>query len=237
MMNYMLERRRHRRVGLETMNIQAKTVLSSDCKILDIGLQGVRVATTQWLNLNNEYSIKFNINGRQVFNKGTVRWARLVDSQKGKNQDSVPVYMTGIEFNAVLTDKAKDIIDVMDEFSEDKEKRFSGKRLQIKTPAKAVFNVLREYPIKQISSGGMLVETDHEFLPDETFSWAFNFPEEVNIIRCRGRIVSCQRTLIDHRKRYSVGIEFIDIEKEERVKLARFIMKAICSELKTSLLN
>ena len=230
-------RRRHKRVDLEATNIQAKTVLSSNCRILDIGLQGVRVATTHCLNLDSEYSIKFNINGRQVFNRGTVRWARLVGNQKGSHQDSIPLYMTGIEFSSVLTDKAKDIIDVLDRCAEDKEKRMSGQRLQIKTPAKAVFNVLREFPIRQISSGGMVVETDHELQPGETFSWAFNFPDDVNIIRCRGRVVSCRRTIFQHRKRYSVGLEFIDLQQEDRVKLARLIMKAMCSEMKTSLMN
>jgi hypothetical protein len=236
-MDFMLKRRRHKRVDLEATSVQAKTFLTSDCRILDMGLQGVRVATTQWLNLDNEYSIKFNINGRQVFNRGTVRWARLVGNQKGRNQDSIPIYMTGIEFSAVLTDKAKDIIGVLDEYSEDEEKRFSGQRLQIKTPVKAVFNVLREYPIRQISSGGMLVETDHELQQDKILSWAFNFPDDVNIIRCRGRVISCRRTVLHHRKRYSVGIEFIDLQQVDRVKLARFIMKAMCSELKTSLVN
>ena len=236
-MNETTERRRHKRVGLEATLVQAKTVLTSNCRVLDMGLQGVRVATTQWLNLDSEYSIKFNINGRQVFNKGTVRWARLVGSQKGSHQDSIPVYMTGIEFNSVLTDKARDIMDVLDRCAEDKEKRIVGQRLKIKTPATAIFNVLREYPIRQISSGGMIVEADHELQPGQTLSWAFNFPNDINIIRCRGKVVSCRRTVIEHRKRYSVGIEFTDLQQEDRVKLARFIMKAMCAELKKTMLH
>jgi len=232
----MVKRRRHRRIDLEYMNVQARTILTSECKILDMGMRGVRLATTQRLNINDKYSIKFNIDGKRILNKGTVRWARLVGNQKGQNQDSIPLFMTGIEFDSVLTDKGEEILHVLDECSGNVGKRFGGKRVRIHAPGQTVLNVFREYPIKQISSGGMLVETDQEFVLDKRFFWAFNFPED-DIIRCQGRVASCLETFTNNMKRYNIGIEFMDVQKEDRINLTRFILQAMVHELKTSLLN
>lgn len=236
-MNSMVKRRRHKRIDLENIHVQAKTVLSSECKILDMSLKGVCVATSQWLNINNEYSIKFHLDGKPVSNKGTVRWVRLVGNKRGNNQDSIPIYLTGIEFKDVLTDSGRDIIHVLDEYSENKENRLRGNRFKINAPGKAVFNVLQEFPIRQISSGGMLVEADHELLPGGAFPWTFYFPGDDDIIRCKGRIISRLETFSHTKRRYNIGVEFVDMQKEDRRKLARFVMKAMFSELKTALLN
>ena len=236
-MNNIINRRRHKRIALGHLNVQAKTVLSSECKILDMGLKGVCIATTHWLSLNNSYSIKFNLDEKRISNKGTVRWVKLVGNKKEGNLDSMPVYMTGMEFETVLTESGKDIARVLTEFSENGEKRLSGHRVKLKNNGKAVFNVLHEYPIRQISSGGMLVETEHELRLGEIFSWAFNFPEDVNIIRCRGRITSRIESFSTNRKRYHAGVQFVAMEKEDRIKLARFVMKAMISGLKAPSLH
>ena len=236
-MDYMAKQRRHRRVNLEHMNVQARTILTSDCKILDIGIRGACLATTQSLNIDDEYSIKFNVDGRRIINKGTVRWARLVGNQKGNDQESVPIYMTGLEFKSVLTDKGQEIVHVLGACSESGERRYSGKRLLISAPRKTILNVFREYPIKQISSGGMLVETDQEFPADKLFFWAFNFPKDDDIIRCQGRVASCRETFMNNRKRYNVGVEFVGVHREDRILLSRFVMRAMVRELKTTLLN
>ena len=219
------------------MNVQASTILTSECNLLDVGIRGVRLATTQPLNIDDNYLIKFNVEGRRIINKGTVRWASLVGNQKGNDQESVPLYMTGLEFKSVLTAKGQEMIHVLGACSGKDERRYSGKRLQITTSRKTVLNVFREYPIKQISSGGMLVETDQELPPDKRLFWAFSSPEDGNIIRCQGRVASCRETFMNNRKRYNIGIEFVEVQKEDRRRLTRFVMKAMVDELKISLLN
>lgn len=230
----MINRRRHKRIGLEHLDIPAKTVLTSECAILDMGLQGIRLITTQWLNINSDYSIKFNLDGRLVSNKGTVKWVKLIDSKKSDNQDSTPIYIAGIEFQSVFTDDGKDIIHVLDEYSANEENRLSGMRLKIDSPGKAVFKILQEYPIRQISSGGMLVETNLELPLEKIFPWAFSFPGEDTVIRCNGRIVSRIKLFSKNQKRFQSGIAFQDMQNKDRTNLARFIMKTVCSEVKTA---
>jgi hypothetical protein len=202
-----------------------------------MGLQGVCLATTQWLPINNNYTFKFNLDGKLVSNKGTVRWVKLVGNKKGENQDSVPVYLTGIEFKSVLTDKGRDLARVLDEYSTQGEKRLSGKRFKINAPGKTVFNILHEYPIRQISSGGMLVETDLELHLEKTFPWVFSYPGDDRPIQCKGKVVSRLETFTENKRRYSIGVAFTDLQHEERKHLARFIMKAMFQGLKTSLMN
>jgi hypothetical protein len=233
----MINRRRYKRIGLEHLDIPAKTVITSECEILDMGLQGVRVITTLWLNINSEYSIKFNLDGKLVSNKGTVKWVKLIDSKKSDNHDSTPVYMAGIEFQSVFTDDGKDIMHLLDEFSVNEEHRLSGTRLKIDSPGKAVFKILQEYPIRQISSGGMLVETDLELPLEKILPWAFSFPGEDTVIQCNGRIVSRVKAFSKNQKRFQSGIAFQDLQKRDRTNLARFLMKAMCSDLAASLLH
>jgi hypothetical protein len=233
----MLKKRRHKRISLQDMDIQAKTVVSSECRILNMGLQGVCLATTQWLPINNDYSLKFNLDGKLVSHKGTVRWVKLVGNKKGEKQDSVPVYLTGIEFKSVLTDKGRDIIHVLDEYSTKGEKRLSGNRFNINAPGKAVFNILHKYPIRQISSGGMLVETDLALHLEKTFPWTFSFPGDDRIIQCNGKVVSRLETFNKNKRRYDIGVAFTDMQQENRIHLTRFIMKAMFHGLKTATLN
>ena len=235
MVNIQPERRRHRRIDLEHVDVQAKTVFPVLGKILDIGLNGVCLSTTQWLTINNDYSIKFHLDGKLVSHKGTVRWVRLVGTKKGNNHDAIPIYLTGMEFTSVLTDNGKDIMKILYTFSEKGRKRLGGERLKLKTPAKAFFHILKNCQIKQISSSGMLIETDLKFLPGEEYCWAFDFPGHDRLVRCKGKIVS--RGEIFSKRRYHFGVVFSDMRKEDRKNLARFIMEAMFSGEKPSLLN
>jgi hypothetical protein len=231
------ERRRRKRIGLEHMEVTAKTVIPTECKILDIGMNGVCVATTQWLPLNNNYSFKFHHNGTTVSNTGTVRWVKLVGTKKGSNEDSVPIYMTGMEFKSVVTDTGRGFLRVLDTYADKEDNRQNGNRFKLKLPAKAVFNLLKECRIRQISTGGMLVETDLNLLSDQPYSWAFSFPGDDHVICCTGRIVSHAEIFNKSSRRHHFGVAFTDMKTENRKNLTRFVMKAMFTGLKASLLN
>jgi len=229
------ERRRHKRIGLEHLHVQAKTVFPAAGNLLDMGLNGACFSTSQWLPINNHYLIKFHLDGRLVSHTGTVRWVRLVGTKKGNHHDAIPLYLTGIEFTSVLTDNGKDILEVLNRFSGKRGQRLGGKRLRLTPPAKAVFPMLKECRIKQISSGGMLIETDLEFFQGESYYWAFNFPGNGHPVRCKGRIVS--RVEFPGSRQYNYGVIFSDMRKEDRKNLARFILEAMFSGTKPSLPN
>lgn len=235
-MNAFAQKRRHKRIGLEHMDVAAKTVFSSECKILDIGLNGVCIATTQWMTTDHDYSIKFHLDGKLVSNSGTVRWVKLVGTRQGGNGDAVPIYMAGIEFKSVFTGTGRDIIHLLNTYAENKENRLSGKRFKLKTPAKAFFHILKDCRIKQISSGGMLIETDLDFLVNNKYSWAFHFPGDDRIIRCKGRIASRIGSSGSSRL-HRMGVAFVDMQKDDRINLTHFVMKAMFTGLKTSLLH
>lgn len=234
-MNIQPEKRRHKRIGLEHLDIQARTVFSAAGEILDVSLNGACLSTTQWLPINNDYAIGFYLDGKFFSHTGTVRWVKLVGTKKGADHDAIPIYTTGLEFTTVLTDDGKDIMNVLHTFSENRGQRLSGKRLKLAPPVKAIFPVLKECQIKQISSGGMLIETDLEFSPGESYYWAFNFPGQDRLVRCHGKIIS--RTGTSDKNRHTFGIAFSNMLSEDRKNLARFIMEAMFSGEKAVLLN
>src|ERR1700693_4021338 len=107
LMNTQPEKRRHKRIGLGHVDAHAKTVFPAEGKILDIALNGICLSTTQRLTMNNDYAIKFHLDGRSVSHTGTVRWVKLVGTEKNYNLGAIPLYMTGMEFTSVLTDNGK----------------------------------------------------------------------------------------------------------------------------------
>ncbi len=217
------------------MDVQARTVFSAAGEILDVSLNGACLYTTHWLPINTDYALGFYLDGKFFSHTGTVRWGKLIGSKKGDNHDAIPIYMTGMEFTTVLTDNGKDIMSVLHTFTENRGQRLSGKRLKLAPPVKAVFPVQKECQIKQISSGGMLIETDLEFSPGESYYWAFNFPGQERLVRCSGKIVS--RVGTSDKRRHTFGIAFSHMLREDRKNLARFILEAMFSGEKPALLN
>lgn len=235
MVNTQPEKRRHKRIELAHLDVQAKTVLSAAGEIHDVSLNGVCLSTHHPLTINHDYAIGFYLENKFFSHTGTVRWVKLIGTKERNKHEAVPIYMTGLEFITVLTENGKEIIKVLQAFSENRGERLSGKRLRLAPPAKAVFPVMKDCQIIRISSGGMLIETDLEFFPGETYYWVFSFPRKDQLVRCQGEIVSSLE--IGDRRRHRYGIAFLDMLKEDRKNLARFILEAMFSGEKDRLLH
>lgn len=75
---------------------------------------------------------------------------------------------------------------------------------------------------RQLAEGGAFLKTDIPFDADEALQVAFALPGETSSIRCRARVCYCLRGGRSGRA-VGVGLEFVDMEDEDRKRLAVFL--------------
>jgi len=220
----MTERRKHRRHIVEGMGIYAKTLLNAEVEVLDISPSGGSIRGTKRFNIGGEYIFKFEHEYRVISLKGIIVWEKLTGSNKIAEGEAVPIYTAGIEFRDVSTDKAGQLKDFISEkIQELRERRLSGIRIKIRPPEKAVLSCFEACVVKDISLGGMRVETEREPTVEALFPLEVIFAEDENSIRCQGRVAFYHAVSGETPARYSVGVEFMEMIDGDKLRLNRFI--------------
>ncbi len=94
-------------------------------------------------------------------------------------------------------------------------------RYSIFTHEKARMNYPTTFPVKKISLGGMLVETETELLEGERYPMAIYLSDSEPPVRFKGRVAS----KIPSGNGFEIGVEFCDMRDDDRDRLASFIRK------------
>lgn len=147
----------------------------------------------------------------------------LKEEVKGKK---FPIYEVGMRFDDVLTEKGADILSFIRENIPDNaiKARVQGLRVKIIQPEKTVILDDREsYYVKMIGLGGMLIESKGELEIEGRFPMEMSFPEDIKPIKFLGRTAYCMAIPDKTPKRYDTGIEFMEMNEKDRVRLKEFI--------------
>jgi hypothetical protein len=220
----MAEKRKYQRYVVEGMGIFAKTLLNTEVEILDISINGGSVRGTKRFTIGGEYTFKFEHRDKTISTKGIIVWESLTDSEKLAKGETIPIYTAGITFRDVLTDKGKQLKEfIAEKMQEIKEIRLSGVRIKVHPPEKARLCSLETCVVKEISLGGMRVETEREPSVEELFTLELLLPEHGDSIHCKGRVAFYHETSGETAKRYTAGVEFLEIIDEGRLSLMRFV--------------
>jgi Tfp pilus assembly protein PilZ len=223
----MLDKRRNKRIVVEGLDIRAKTIFATEVELLDISRGGISFNCSRRLNIGSQYSIRLELKDSFIMIKGNVIWAKLVGIKSSPDGASAPIYVAGIKFQDVLTDNAKQIMDLIGENLDGKEeRRIYGIRFKNDIHEKAILHYLQTYTVKKLSLSGMLIETDQNFPEEKTFSLELLLQKDKNPILCRSRVASCSEITRNKEKRYNIGVEFVDISKDDKLRLKGFINNA-----------
>jgi Tfp pilus assembly protein PilZ len=198
-------------------------VVSTEVDIHDISPTGVSISGPKRLNIGREYALRFGGEGDILALKGIVKWEVLAGNRKVSQEDFIPIYMAGIEFKNVLTDRAARIIEFIKKIADVKDERLKGIRVKIRTHEKAVLCCMETYSVKLISLGGMLIETKHELPVEDIFPMELTFPDDDIPIHFRGKIACCQEVQTEGVRHYKTGIEFIDMETGDKSRIEAFV--------------
>lgn len=216
-----MTKRRFTRFSVEEMGIHAKASFAAEFELLDISLGGARIRGTKSLKVGGNYTLKLECEGTLLPLDCTVVWEKLSGSVKGEEGESIPLYTAGVEFKDIFTEKFGGLIRFLRDWKILDEQRLKGLRIRILGRRRAVVNYEETYPVRLISFGGMLVETDRKFEVEKRLPMALLLPGEETALEFKGRVASCLRG----RKEgcFDIGIEFMEISEEDKKRLEGFL--------------
>ena len=218
----MIEKRKHPRYVVEGMGVYARTIFNTEVEILDISASGGSVRGTKRFVIGSEYSFKFEHKSMPVSLKGVIVWEKMSGTRRIAEGQAMPIYTAGIEFRNGLDEKRMEIIRgiLVDRA---RERKLRGVKLKVKPPEKAVLSYLETCMVRDVSLGGMRIETEQEPSVNTIFELGLILSDDEEPINCKGRIAFYHEISEEKRRRFSAGVEFIDMSDAGKSKLVRFI--------------
>lgn len=218
----MIEKRKYPRYVVEGLGIYARTIFNTEVEILDISVNGGSFKGAKRFCIGCEYSFKFEHGEGNLSVKGVVIWEKLAGTVKIAEGEAMPIYTVGVEFKNGLADKRmEELKEIM--IDKVRERRVGGIRVSTSPSEKAVLSYLETCMVRDVSLGGMRIETGQEPTVDTTFSLELVLPEDERTISCKGRIAFYKELPEKTPRRYSVGVAFVDMAGEDASGLRRFI--------------
>ncbi|MEW6107665.1 MAG: PilZ domain-containing protein [Nitrospirota bacterium] len=222
-------KRRYKRFVVEQMDINAKTLFATGTELLNLSIAGACVKANKSLKLDHRHLIKLGRQDSPFTLQSVVVWENLSDSLHNSGGEIVPVYRAGIAFNNVSPDKLIKLKDFIRESGIPNETRISDEfkpsflRFKIHDNKKAVMYHTKVSAVKKISLGGMLIELPDRLQIESRFPMALFLTGEGLPIKFQGRIASCIEHCNTKSSRFDVGIEFMAMEDNDRLRLNKFI--------------
>ena len=224
------ENRRYKRFSVDIMEINGKMVLATYVKILDISIGGISFKANRRLNIASEYTIKMESKGRELTVKGFIVRSLLSESIKDAHGNVVPVYIAGMKFSDTSETKMEEIKAFIANNLKDVNKQVdlcspSGKRLYlrviIKDPEQSVLNVEESCKVKNISLGGMCIESEHALEIGSVVPVQVLFAEGRSI-SVTVKIVSSILNSNNGLAQYDIGTAFLEMPEKDREILNEF---------------
>jgi c-di-GMP-binding flagellar brake protein YcgR len=212
--------REHRRYPTDT--VLGQFAYKVEATVVNLSLGGFAVKTATQLQVGRSYRFRLGNGGESVDLEGIVRWCRLSGTRKTKAGDVVPVYEAGIAFEGILTNTAKELRQFMQKnVIVDLKQRVFG-RLKVGANDEVTLESNPGFVVHQLSSSGMLVETEVAPKPESVFKFEVELDKKKFI--SRGRVVYVTQTGAELAGlRYRVGVEFVDTSATQKKALERFI--------------
>lgn len=223
------ERRRAPRHAVE--GLAGTLRLVSKVEILNISVTGMAARTSTHLRVGQTCDLRLEHGARSLRLPGTVVWARLVSFAKTPGGESAPVYQVGIEFQDMLSDRAREFLGLLGETAVISLESRIGGRFEIAERAPADLVTAAELLVQKISTNGVLVETEVGPETDQELDLEL----ELGPVRftCRGRVAYVEPRepaggAADAAKPpVLVGIEFLGLGPAERGTLEAFVAERL----------
>jgi Tfp pilus assembly protein PilZ len=206
----MHDRRHYKRFEIEGIDLMSKMNFSTEIDILDVSLCGASFTISRNLKKGEEYQLKITENDDKTFSvSGEIVWFEESDSLEIDNGEIVTVFKAGMSFKSVLTTKGDKLATLIEEKSRagGQRSRVRGARVKLKEP-KALLDDYGDYPVQEISFGGIKVNTDRQLEIGVEYKMRISIPNVLKPIKFVGRIASSKPS-DNGSPGYWTGIEFI----------------------------
>lgn len=227
----MQDRRLHKRFKVVARGIKGEMMFAKDMKIIDISVGGILLKADKRLNPGSEHILKLKHKDKIISVKSAVVWSLLSELQKNPRGDLIPMYTAGMQFTRVSKETINEIAHFIEEYKKGEDKKVdiyksNGSRLYIRfhmvTPEKATLDFHESCKIKQLSLSGMLIESEHAQEIEDRLQMQV-FLSEDKPIKLLGRVASCLLISDKDPKHFDIGIEFLEMSKQDEEILKAFI--------------
>lgn len=213
------QKRRHKRY--EVHDVRGSLLFRTQVKIQNISVSGLAIETTERLKLGRTYSIHLSNAHDTLDLSGTIRWCRLSRTQTGAGGESVSLYEAGLAFEEVFTDKARSLLQFLEQHVIlPLHQRITG-RFHVETMGPVDIESRYDFEVLKISLSGMLVKTQLE--PAVGSSFGMELGLRGGFVPVSGRVAYVQRAGSKGDPVSELGVEFIDVREDARNALHAFI--------------
>jgi hypothetical protein len=226
----MKDRRLNLRFTADILDMHGKSSYANNVRILDMSVSGIALKTLRNLEAGSECILQIKAEEKTLTTRAVVIWSSPGGNIKTLKGNSLPIYKIGMKFADVSDDKLKEITDFIEKHKRAEDKQtdlftISGLRVyirfQIEAPEKTVLVSLRNHKIRNLSLGGMLMESSDPLDVGRKLSLEIIRSKDKSI-KVLGEVVSC-RAAQDTRQGYNIGIEFLEMPDKDREMLRELI--------------
>lgn len=228
-----MEQRSHPRFIIESLDISGRIMFANKVEILNISVGGILLKTDKRLNIGTIYMLRLESKGKLLTLPCKVVRIELSESHKDSIGQSIPIYSAGMQFTNISNEQINAINDFLkghvigyqkqEDTAMDK---ISDLRLYvrflIKTPEHATIQCYDSYKVKDISMGGIRIESYYSLEIGEKQLMEIVFPGE-KTVKFSGRVISCFLPGDKEPKQYDIGIEFLDMSDQDKDVFKYFV--------------
>jgi Tfp pilus assembly protein PilZ len=216
----------------EVQDVEGTFLYNLQADVLNLSVGGMAVEARKRLDVGRSYMFTIRKLQDTIRLPGRVAWCVLCRTERVSDIEVVPIYHAGIHFEEVLTNRASQLVRLIEESALlDVKRRIFG-RFKPGSGTSVTIDSEVDFAVQKISLGGMLIET--------TLRPEINdiYPMEVLLkdgrINVKGRVAyvgSPIRSDADEAPAIHLGVEFIDLEDNGRGLLEKFITEIIEAEV------
>ena len=229
----MSEQRHYPRFSIESMDINGRIMLANKVEILNMSVGGLLLKTDKRLNVGTIYVLRLETKGKLLTIPCKVVRAELSESHKDSIGQSIPIYSAGMQFTNISNDQINSVNDFLKGHVigyQKQEQTAMDKiidlrlyvRFLIKTPEEATIQCYDSYKVKNISMGGLRIESQYYLEIGEKQLMEIVFPEG-ETVKFSGKVISCLLLGDKEPKQYDIGIEFLDMSDQDKEVLKKFV--------------
>lgn len=218
--------RRHKRYGLDLIDVKGKMSLSEKVEILDISLGGVAFKADRRLNPGREYMINLQDQGKILNVMGKIVRSEFSGTEARDNCESVSIYSASMQFKDGSTDQVAEFLKSVIKKHKETTPSLGGRRHNARFhnngPLENILCYPADFKVKTISLSGMLIRTDQALEIESRVPMGLPLYDGTTV-NFTGRIVTCQRKEAGGQTYYDIGSEFIDLTDKNITLLQTFI--------------
>lgn len=213
-------KRRYKRYTVDLFQVGGKMLRTSKVALLEMVSDEVTLMADMRLEIGRAYSLKLIEDAGITSLKGTIIWSLLSGTIQGSGGDVIPQYKAMLKVANTVEDVMLRIKHLIKK--EGEELMSEAVKVFADEAKTAILDFPEEYRTKTINLGGMLIEASNRAEIEQRLPMEIVLPNGTPVkVQCR--VANCRPVSGTTPERYDIGVEFVDMTVQDKVRLNEFI--------------